>query len=63
MFLSFVVLFLVDMFNQKAPFLMKITSGDKSKTYFGRELSEINVEKFQGKILSLAEFGALQSCL
>ena len=63
MFLSFVVLFLVDMFNQKAPFLMKITSGDKSKTYFGRELSEINVEKFQGKILSLAEVGALQSCL
>ena len=63
MFLSFVVLFLVDMFNQRAPFLMKITSGDKSKTYFGRELSEINVEKFQGKILSLAEVGALQSCL
>ena len=63
MFLSFVVSFLVDMFNQKAPLQMKITSGDKSKTYFGRELSEINVEKFQGKILSLAEAGALQSCL
>ena len=42
---------------------MKITSGDKYKTYFGRELSEINEEKFQGKILSLAEVGALQSCL
>ena len=63
MFLSLVVSFLVDMFNQKAPLQMKITSRDKSKTYFGRELLEIHVEKFQGKILSLAEVGALQSCL
>ena len=40
-FLSFVVLFLVDMFNEKAPFLTrKKTSVVKSETHFCREAVE-----------------------
>ena len=36
-FLFFVVSFLVDMFNQKTPFLTKKTSLVKSETRFSRE--------------------------
>ena len=36
-FLSFVVSFLVDMFNQNTPFLTKKTSAGKSETLFNKE--------------------------
>ena len=43
----FVILFLVDMFYKKAPFLTKTTSAVKSETQFNREA----IEKELGRVL------------
>ena len=59
-FLSFMVSFLVDMFNQEAPFLTKKASSVKSETQFRREVYPSKA--LFNKIPSLAEVGALQSC-
>ena len=40
-FMSFVVVFLVDMLNKKAPFPTKKASAVKSETRFGREAIKV----------------------